>query len=219
MCSKCVVVLSFTSSVTDFVAQAPSLTSEHQLGMSDLLPPSPSAVMYNPRNFAPSSSLLSSSVMSASPMDISQHSAFKDAGASFLGIPRSNSPVSSDAPSAESQSRSNSNDMPTPLFSAAAPNLSLGPAIRPLDFGAMMLSHEVTHSEVARTVDDLMQWLSVVEVGLIGMLDKVYEDTIEEEQEDAAAAGGEESEHDEHGEYLGEGLIAGERTMGLAVNI
>jgi protein-serine/threonine kinase len=47
-----------------------------------------------------------------------------------------------------------------------------------------MLSHEGTHAELARTVTDLTQWLSVVEVGLSGMLDTPGEDTIAEEQED-----------------------------------
>jgi hypothetical protein len=47
-----------------------------------------------------------------------------------------------------------------------------------------MHSHEGTHAELARTVDDLTQWLSVVEVGLSEMLDNSGEDTIEEEQED-----------------------------------
>jgi len=47
-----------------------------------------------------------------------------------------------------------------------------------------MHSHEGTHAELARTVADLAQWLSVVEVGLSGMLDTAGEDTIAEEQED-----------------------------------
>jgi len=66
-----------------------------------------------------------------------------------------------------------------------------GPAIRPLDFPALMRSHEATHSELARTVEDLASWLSVVELGLVQMLDKATQDTIAEEQEqeeaDAAA--------------------------------
>lgn len=34
-------------------------------------------------------------------------------------------------------------------------------------------------------MEDLTQWLSVVEMGLSGMLEPVGEDTIEEEQEDS----------------------------------
>lgn len=47
-----------------------------------------------------------------------------------------------------------------------------------------MASHDGTHTELARTVDDLAQWLSVVEVGLIGMLDSGIEAAIEEEHDD-----------------------------------
>jgi hypothetical protein len=47
-----------------------------------------------------------------------------------------------------------------------------------------MCSHEGTHTELARTVEDLTQWLSVVEVGLSEMLDGSGENTIAEEQED-----------------------------------
>ena len=46
-----------------------------------------------------------------------------------------------------------------------------------------MHSHEETHTQLARTVDDLAQWLSVVEIGLTQMLEKASENTIEEEQE------------------------------------
>lgn len=46
-----------------------------------------------------------------------------------------------------------------------------------------MHSHDATHIELARTVDELTQWLSVVEVGLTQVLDKSTENAIEEEQE------------------------------------
>lgn len=35
-----------------------------------------------------------------------------------------------------------------------------------------MTSHDSTHQELARTVDDLMQWLNIVETGLNAVLDK-----------------------------------------------
>lgn len=47
-----------------------------------------------------------------------------------------------------------------------------------------MHSHEATHAELARTVDELQQWMSVVEAGLAQMLDRTTQDTIEEETED-----------------------------------
>ena len=58
------------------------------------------------------------------------------------------------------------------------------PPIRPLDLAPLMHSHELTHAELARTVDELQQWMSVVEVGLAQMLDRTTQDTIEEETED-----------------------------------
>ena len=53
-----------------------------------------------------------------------------------------------------------------------------------------MHSHEATHTQLARTVEDLAQWLSVVEFELTQMLEKASEDTIaeEQEQEDSPAA-------------------------------
>jgi protein-serine/threonine kinase len=63
---------------------------------------------------------------------------------------------------------------------------ALGPVLRPLDFGVLMMSKERTHVELGRVVDDLTQWLSVVEVGLLDMLDKTGESIIEEEQDDMA---------------------------------
>lgn len=59
----------------------------------------------------------------------------------------------------------------------------MGPTIRPLNFTSLMHSDDATHAELARTVDDLAQWLNVVEVGLTQMLESAGEPTIEEEQE------------------------------------
>ena len=49
-----------------------------------------------------------------------------------------------------------------------------------------MQNHETTHAELARTVDELQQWMSVVEAGLTLMLDRTTQDTIEEETEDGS---------------------------------
>lgn len=79
--------------------------------------------------------------------------------------------------------------MNTSAISNGALANAFGPAMRPLDFSALMRSHEGTHVELARTVEDLSQWLSVVEVGLSGMLDTTGEDlTITEEQEESNGA-------------------------------
>jgi hypothetical protein len=47
-----------------------------------------------------------------------------------------------------------------------------------------MSSHEETHAELEHIVDDLVQWLSIVESGMTRLLEKPSEDRIEEEAED-----------------------------------
>ena len=66
----------------------------------------------------------------------------------------------------------------------------MGPMIRPLDFASLMYSNDAMHAELARSVDDLAQWLNVVEVGLTHMLESAGEPTIEEEQEQEDGSGG-----------------------------
>lgn len=143
--------------------------------MSDLLPPSPSAVNYSSRVFAPPPSALSSSVT------VNEGPGLKsltNVSTSSLGLPRTHSPPSD-------SSYPQSNGVSSSAISNSAIASALGPAMRPLDFSALMRSHEGTHVELARTVEDLSQWLSVVEVGLSGMLDITSEDlTITEEHED-----------------------------------
>jgi len=167
------------------VLKIPSLTSEHHLGMSDLLPPSPSAAVYHARNFLPSPSSLSSAVTSNSATF--RDPAFATTSSFSLGLPRPQSPpplrrFATEPPFSGSMSeRMNAHARKTSLGSTATSTL-LGPPIRPLDY-SMLITGENTYSELARTIDDLTHWLTVVEVGLSGMLDKVYTDTIEEEQE------------------------------------
>ena len=47
-----------------------------------------------------------------------------------------------------------------------------------------MSSHEETHAELERIVDDLVQWLSIAESGMTHLLEKPSEDRIDEETED-----------------------------------
>ena len=62
-------------------------------------------------------------------------------------------------------------------------NLIHGPTIPPLNFEVIASSHEETHGILEKVVDDLSQWLSVVEVGLNQILDVMGEEwTVEEEQ-------------------------------------
>ncbi|KAJ7502722.1 Pkinase-domain-containing protein [Mycena galericulata] len=150
------------------VLKIPSLTSEHHLGISDLLPPSPSAVGYSPRTFIPSASQLGTSTVPATPESSVQHSPppFEQ-----------RNPV--DIPHPTSYSRSHRQSL---SFTSISSFTSVGPTIRPLDYTALITS-ESTHLELARTIDDLSQWLSIVETGLGNMLDMTYASTIEEEQE------------------------------------
>ncbi|KAF7315354.1 STE/STE20/YSK protein kinase [Mycena indigotica] len=166
------------------VLKIPSLTSEHHLGISDLLPPSPSAAGYSPRTFTPSASQLATSTLP----ETSQYSAFREAAStsntSFsLGLPRTSSPPPLEMRNGNSDHVYSRTHQPS-LSSASISSLpSLGPAIRPLDYAAL-ISGESTHSELARTIDDLSQWLSILEKGLGNMLDtSIYASTIAEEQE------------------------------------
>jgi len=53
---------------------------------------------------------------------------------------------------------------------ASSSSQLLYPIIRKLDYTALTQSHEATHEELAKTVDELAKWLSLVEVGLSGLL-------------------------------------------------
>ncbi|KAG6865846.1 hypothetical protein C0991_011178 [Blastosporella zonata] len=172
------------------VLKIPSLTSEHHLGISDLLPPSPSTSAYNARNFFASPSSLNSSITSHTDHH-RQHAAFRDvaaeASSSFsLGLPPTRSPqLRRTATEPLLVSVSTSGNLHSRKISASngATGTPLhGPPIRPLDYSKLIAANN-TYSELARTIDDLTQWLTVVEVGLGGMLEKAHTDTIEEEQE------------------------------------
>ncbi|KAJ8507921.1 hypothetical protein ONZ45_g9764 [Pleurotus djamor] len=144
----------------------PSLSSEHHMGISDLLPPSPSTVQHT-RYFAPTPSQLNSSISAPPPP--------AESGFHSLDIPRTTSP-----PPFEPESSALSSSFLGSSF--ALPGQ--GPTIQPLDYTRMMESNEATHMELRRTVDDLTSWLSVVEVGLMGMLDKIKTETIKEEEQE-----------------------------------
>ncbi|KAF5391913.1 hypothetical protein D9757_001748 [Collybiopsis confluens] len=173
------------------VLKIPSLSSEHQLGLTDLLPPSPSA-MANARVFTPSPSHLNSSTTFNASALLPQ-SNLKENGVPFsLGLPRTSSPPSFDLRSTPvditsfpySQSHTYSHNLSSSLASITSlPGSSVLPILRPLDY-SVLGSVESTQAELARTIDDLSKCLSVVETGLTSMLETVYANTIEEEQED-----------------------------------
>ncbi|KAL4242947.1 STE20/SPS1-related Proline-Alanine-rich Kinase [Abortiporus biennis] len=155
------------------VLKIPSLTSEHQLGMPDLLPPSP--LPQQARMQFPSSSNLA---------DLSQNRSLPvlnpTASSSSTSLNSLNSLHAVTDTSSNNSPHVRSHSRQTNLTSS---NASLGPIIRQLDYSALTFSHEATHSQLAQTVDELAQWLSVVEVGLTVMLDKDDGNTIEEEKE------------------------------------
>lgn len=157
--------------------QIPAVTSE-QLGISDLLPPSPflqhaqqppiipggpSDSSSRPWPFNPSASSSTTSLNSIS----SLQSQFAGDGST----------------STSSHIRSRSQGFVS--FGALTNPLS-GPIIKPLDFAPLTESHEGTHAHLASTVDDLSRWLTVVELGLTQILDETTRDSIAdiaEEQE------------------------------------
>ncbi|KAI0342064.1 Pkinase-domain-containing protein [Trametopsis cervina] len=178
------------------VLKIPTVTSEHRIGMIDLLPPSPSAAP--PPRASPSPSPLGSST----PADVTQLSPrtlpFTNFAASSSSTSLNSLSSLQGHPLGESSSsstgithlRSYSYGALHAAFTSPTTESLSGPPIRHLDFGALTHSHDATHSELARTVEDLAQWLSVVEVGLSAILDTAAEHTtIEEEQEQEESTG------------------------------
>ncbi|KAH9858929.1 hypothetical protein C2E23DRAFT_768667 [Lenzites betulinus] len=164
------------------VLKIPTLSSEHKLGMSDLLPPSPSPFAIPPRpSKLAGSNPQPNSTASSSSTSLNSLSSFQNHSSSDLRLAPSEL-SSSFTSHTRSLSLGGSHSLP-----ALASDVLSGPPIRPLDLAPLMHSHEATHTELARTVDELQQWMSVVEAGLTQMLEHPARDTIEEEQEDGPA--------------------------------
>ncbi|EGO25478.1 hypothetical protein SERLADRAFT_387511 [Serpula lacrymans var. lacrymans S7.9] len=153
--------------------------------MSDLLPPSPSALTHSSRPFNPSPSALSSSVAGESFFtDYSKNAA---ASSSSLSLPQIQSPASIDLRLKPGSSLSHTYINGTSSMPASI-DTWLGPPVHPLDYRALIHSPDSTLERLAQTVDDLTQWLSVVEVGFTAMLEKSKEESIAEEQEQEDSA-------------------------------
>ncbi|KAF9227433.1 hypothetical protein BS17DRAFT_695950 [Gyrodon lividus] len=146
--------------------------------MTDLLPPSPSSLIPSSR---PSPSLLGSDPLGSR----------ADANTSTVSLPitRSASPPRPDRWGKPGFAKKFSHAISLSLTSVPAGS-ALGPPIHPLDFVALMESQEATNSHLARTVDDLTRWLSVVEVGFTNMLQQPGGDAIAEEQEETPTEDG-----------------------------
>lgn len=148
--------------------------------MTDLLPPSPTTLHTNLKSFTPAPShLYSSFVPSGNVNMLSANSSSSNLSA----FERSNStdPHAAVSPSVPVSSSPLVHRRDASLPSAYPPPL---PQIRKLDFEALMFSHEETHAELERIVDDLVQCLFTAEVGLTRLLERPSEDRIEEETED-----------------------------------
>ncbi|KAI5118932.1 hypothetical protein M0805_003756 [Coniferiporia weirii] len=185
------------------VLKIPSLTSEMRLGMSDLLPPSPSTTSANRRFFAPTASSLSTSVTPTlsesgganhgSPSLASQtpspafayaakssnlpSPAERQATDASTSTTSSGTTNASASTSVSQRTHSHSHTASSASSVASASVFALGaPPVRPLDFASLMASHEATHTELARAVDELVQWLGVVETGLDAVLARTAPD-------------------------------------------
>ncbi|KAI0266876.1 hypothetical protein BC834DRAFT_118442 [Gloeopeniophorella convolvens] len=162
-------------------------TLEHQLGMTDLLPPSPTTLTTNLKPFTAAPSHLNFSFV---PLDGTHPQSANASLAPSTSFGRANgishlipSPdLHPGLPSSASSSLFPAVHRRNGSFPSTSPT-SL-PPVRKLDFAALMASHEDTHAELGRIVDDLMQWLSITELGLTQLLERSSEDRIEEEAED-----------------------------------
>jgi protein-serine/threonine kinase len=126
--------------------------------MTDLLPPSPSAISPSSRFFSPSPSSLSINTESYTPYYLSSNS-----GTYFNQSP---SITLSTSPTSSKSVTQVAIDSPSTM----SPRWGSGPPIRPLDY-CQLLSSEDLHTELQRTVDDLASWLALVDQGLSAMLD------------------------------------------------
>ncbi|KAH9176437.1 Pkinase-domain-containing protein [Lactarius sanguifluus] len=178
------------------VLKAPALTSEHQLGMSDLLPPSPTTLHANPKSFTSTPSHLYSSFVPSS--DSVNLLSANTSLSNLSAIDKSNGAITSSDPLTYSPSAPVSL---SPLAHRRDVSLPQLPQIRELDFEALMFSHEETHAELERIVGDLVQCLFTAEVGLTRLLERPSEDRIEEETEDVdtGANVGELKSNEDHG--------------------
>lgn len=154
--------------------QVPFLTSDHHMGMSDLLPSSPSMRFPNSHP----------GIHSPTPLGSHSLGIRGDANASTISLPstRTSSPPRTDRRGKPGFTKFSH---ATSLSLTSVPvESTLGPPIPPLDFASLTGSQEATNSYLARTVDDLTRWFSVVEVGFANILEQSGGDAIAEEQEE-----------------------------------
>lgn len=147
----------------------------------DLLPPSPIvAASHNNLETRAAASLVTSFVE-----DGSQRSPLSDTlpQVKFSQLQASASPLLDSRFAADTTNNSSHTPHNASTSSTSTPSTlsNQGPIVRPLDFGPLMTSHDATHQELARTVDELTRWLNVVEIGLSEMLGRVPVNTMTHE--------------------------------------
>ncbi|KAG2150611.1 kinase-like domain-containing protein [Suillus clintonianus] len=159
--------------------KVPTITSEHQLGLTDLLPPSPLALVHNKSSYVHSPSGLGSPMTTSERASVLGSLPAANTSSASLTLARSHSPS---GPSNLSHSASLSHSGPSAQMS------TVGPQVLPLDLCSLM-SHDATNAQLVRSVNDLTKWLAVIEVGFTTMLDQAAGDSIAEEQEESAIEG------------------------------
>lgn len=153
------------------VLKIPSVSSEHKLGLLDLLPVTSHIEDEDMINTVSPS--INSPTKESKVNDLQASIALNPSVSTFL---IDSSPLSSAMPAQEVHAVS----LPSLLSSAVFTDFA---SIAPLDLVPLTISREATHSQLAKTVEELAQWLSKVELGFTSILDVVHEDVIQEEQE------------------------------------
>ncbi|KAJ3562793.1 hypothetical protein NP233_g9352 [Leucocoprinus birnbaumii] len=162
------------------VLKIPSLSSEHHLGFTDLLPPSPSVFTSSSRNHAPSG--LSSSIDYRRSPSVLRQTSDED-----VLVSRSASPYT--------QNLVNKGDILESKVPTRPIDMSSLAPIKPLDYTSLMNNgREHLNHEMTQTIEQLAGWLAVLEGGLTSILSLPPNDVIEEEQEPTSAIEG--SVHD-----------------------
>ncbi|KAI0051634.1 hypothetical protein FA95DRAFT_244160 [Auriscalpium vulgare] len=144
--------------------------------MPDLLPPSPSAPTTNLKPFTTTSSGLKPYAL---PPEHGQSSLVMQSN----GTSKAHAATLSALVNGESHPTHIDSHRRNPSITSNSPS-PREILIRPLDFRNVMASHEDTHAELGRIVDDLIQLLSMTEAGFSELLNSAVEDRIDEEQED-----------------------------------
>jgi len=146
------------------VLKIPSLSSEHHLGLADLLPPSPSVVVNGLRHMAGVPRVQKPSNLIPEEPSLPEND---ETPAQFVTAPNRHR--------AECH-----RTMPTDsVTSTAGFNVSSSLTIHPLDYPALVTQEILYEKELNHTLKELVQWLANVEVGFNSILDNA----IEEEQE------------------------------------